>query len=97
MKSEEIHKYIYDEIVPKYASFDDAHKEDHALTVINESMKLLDGMNEWVNSQMDLDDTWKVSVDRSILKMILITASIKKIPTPMATVQIMTALGIAGT
>ena len=69
MKSEEIHKYIYDEIVPKYASFDDAHKEDHALTVINESMKLLDGMNEWVNSQMDLDDTWKVSVDRSILKM----------------------------
>lgn len=34
-------KYIYEEIVPRYAAFDPAHREDHALTVIDQAMKLL--------------------------------------------------------
>ena len=33
--------YLYDEIVPRYASFDAAHREDHALTVVEQAMKLL--------------------------------------------------------
>lgn len=39
MKS--LEKYIYEEIVPRYAAFDPAHREDHALTVIDQSLKLL--------------------------------------------------------
>lgn len=37
----DLEKYIYGTIVPKYAAFDPAHKEDHALTVIEQAMKLL--------------------------------------------------------
>ena len=44
MKSTEIDIYIYEVIVPQYAGFDAAHNEDHAVTVINQAMKLLDGM-----------------------------------------------------
>lgn len=44
MKPTEIDNYIYEVIVPQYAGFDAAHKEDHAVTVINQAMKLLDGM-----------------------------------------------------
>lgn len=40
MKS--LEKYIYEEIVPRYAAFDPAHREDHALTVIEQSLKLCD-------------------------------------------------------
>lgn len=36
----EILDYIYSEIVPRYAEFDPAHREDHALAVIDNSMKL---------------------------------------------------------
>ena len=32
--------YIYNEIVPRYAGFDSAHKEDHALTVIGQALEL---------------------------------------------------------
>lgn len=62
-------RYIYEEIVPRYADFDAAHKEDHALTVINQSMKLLDEMGPWLSSQEKPDPQWKVSVDREVLKM----------------------------
>ena len=62
-------RYIYEEIVPRYADFDAAHKEDHALTVINQSMKLLDEMGPWLSSQEDPDPQWLVSVDRELLKM----------------------------
>ena len=44
MITAEIDNYIYKVIVPQYARFDSAHKEDHALTVINQAMKLLDNM-----------------------------------------------------
>ena len=51
-----LEEYIYNEIVPKYAMFDQAHKEDHALTVISQAMKLLDEMPHS-----------GISVDRDIL------------------------------
>ena len=44
MRTTEIDNYIYKVIVPKYAGFVAAHKEDHALTVIEQAMKLLDDM-----------------------------------------------------
>lgn len=37
----DLEKYIYETIVPQYAAFDQAHREDHALTVIEQAMKLL--------------------------------------------------------
>ena len=42
---EDIQKFVFDEIVPKYAGFDPAHKEDHALTVIEQAMLLMDRMS----------------------------------------------------
>ena len=39
-----LEQYIYDEIVPRYAGFDAAHREDHALTVISQAMDLLGRM-----------------------------------------------------
>ena len=53
---QEIDRYIYEVIVPRYAGFDPAHREDHALTVINQAMSLLD-------TKPDL------GIDRNILKM----------------------------
>ncbi len=52
----EIDRYIYEVIVPQYAEFDPAHREDHALTVIDQAMSLLDGMPEG-------------RLDRNVLKM----------------------------
>lgn len=49
MKEPEIKEYIYREIVPRYAAFDDAHKEDHALTVIEQAMKLIEGHESLVD------------------------------------------------
>ena len=37
---QELEDYIYDVIVPLYAAFDPAHREDHATDVIDNSMKL---------------------------------------------------------
>ena len=34
---EDLHKYVFEEIVPEYAGFDPAHREDHALTVIGQA------------------------------------------------------------
>ena len=65
----EIDKYIYGTIVPRYAGFDAAHKEDHAQAVINQSMKLLDTMQEWIAGQADVNRQWLVVVDRDVLKM----------------------------
>lgn len=65
----ETDRYIYDVIVPKYAGFDAAHREDHALTVIDQAMKLLDGMGPWIGSNEDATSQWQVPVDREVLKM----------------------------
>ena len=62
-----LEEYIYDCIVPKYAEFDDAHKEDHALAVIGQAMKLLDGRDEWAGTQNEPDAIWLDIVDRDML------------------------------
>ena len=67
MRLKEIDRYIFDVIVPKYSEFDSAHREDHALTVIEQAMKLLDGMNKWEQNQENRE--WNVPVDRTVLKM----------------------------
>lgn len=69
MKTIEIDNYIYKVIVPKYAGFDAAHKEDHALTVIEQAMKLLDSMQQWIAVQKKVDPQWLVPVNREVLKM----------------------------
>ena len=58
MRTIEIDNYIYKVIIPRYAGFDAAHKEDHAMTVINQAMKLLDDMPQEYTP-----------VDRRVLKM----------------------------
>lgn len=45
-----LEKYIYEDIVPRYAGFDSAHREDHALTVINQAKRLLDSREEWLKA-----------------------------------------------
>ena len=64
-----IDTYIYQGIVPQYATFDAAHKEDHALTVIEQAMKLLDSMPLWLEQQENIDAQWQVEINRDILKM----------------------------
>ena len=68
-RAQEIDAYIFEVLVPKYAAFDAAHKEDHALTVISQAMKLLDGREEWLLSQADSAGMWLVEIDREVLKM----------------------------
>ena len=58
LRAAEIDKYIYEVIVPRYAEFDAAHREDHALTVIDQAMSILDGMPACMDP-----------VDRAVLKM----------------------------
>ena len=53
MRISEIEAYIYNEIVPRYSAFDNAHKEDHALTVIRQSEALLEGRAAWLAEQAD--------------------------------------------
>lgn len=67
MINQELKKYIYEEVVPRYREFDDAHKEDHALTVIAQAMHLLSGRDEWVASQADIDTIWLADVNENML------------------------------
>jgi uncharacterized protein len=67
MINTELEKYIYEEVVPRYREFDDAHKEDHALTVISQAMRLLEGREEWVGSQVSADKIWLAEVDENML------------------------------
>ena len=67
MINQELKEYIYEEVVPRYREFDDAHKEDHALTVIAQAMHLLSGREEWVASQADVDTIWFADVDENML------------------------------
>lgn len=63
-----LEKYIYEEIVPRYASFDKAHKEDHALTVISQALKLMEERNSWLESHpQDNCSVWCAEIDRNIL------------------------------
>ena len=67
MINTELERYIYEEVVPRYREFDDAHKEDHALTVIAQAMHLLEGREVWVASQECTDPLWLISVDKNML------------------------------
>lgn len=49
----DLEKYIYEEIVPRYAEFDPAHREDHALTVIAQALKLMETMPEEASEGID--------------------------------------------
>lgn len=46
MISQELKDYLYGTIVPRYAAFDSAHRQDHALTVMQQALKLLADMPE---------------------------------------------------
>lgn len=53
---ESLERYIFNDIVPKYSSFDTAHKEDHALTVISQAMNLLERMPEDVRNVQEINE-----------------------------------------
>ena len=62
---ETLEKYLYGEIVPRYAAFDAAHREDHALTVMELSMKLLADRSGWLAGNPE--PQWAVEVDPAML------------------------------
>lgn len=65
---EDIQKFVFDEIVPKYAGFDPAHKEDHALTVIEQAMLLMDRMSAWCVAQNEeTASNWQEVPEREML------------------------------
>lgn len=47
--------YIYSEIVPKYAAFDPAHREDHAEEVIENTVRLYNKAPEEIRSSFDIE------------------------------------------
>ena len=65
---EDIIRYVFDEIVSRYAGFDPAHRENHALTVIEQAMHLLDSRAAWLEGQpTETADLWSEEIDREIL------------------------------
>lgn len=65
---EDIVRYVFDEIIPQYGNFDSAHREDHAVTVITQAMKLLEGMPAWIESQTEeVKEKWTSDVDGELL------------------------------
>jgi uncharacterized protein len=65
--NKELERYILDEIVPEYAEFDSAHREDHAMTVIKESICLADGLKSWIENQESPEAVWNEPLDRDML------------------------------
>ena len=59
--------YIYEEIVPQYSRFDSAHREDHAITVINQAMMLLEARDAWISTPPESAEEWTTAIDRNIL------------------------------
>ena len=47
--------YIYSEIVPKYAAFDPAHREDHAEEVIENTVRLYNKAPDEIRSSLDIE------------------------------------------
>ena len=65
---EDIIRYVFDEIVSRYAGFDPAHRENHALTVIEQAMHLLDSRTTWLEGQpAETACQWSEEIDREIL------------------------------
>ena len=50
MIRESLWNYIYNEVIPGYAAFDKAHREDHALTVIERALSM--GKQYDINEEM---------------------------------------------
>ena len=50
MIRESLRRYIYNEVIPSYAAFDKAHREDHALTVIERALSM--GRQYDINEEM---------------------------------------------
>lgn len=50
MIRESLHNYIYTEVIHKYAAFDKAHQEDHALAVIDRALSM--GRQYNINEEM---------------------------------------------
>lgn len=65
-----LEEYIYRNVVPEYAGFDAAHREDHAQTVIDQAMQLLERMPHWIceakAAGQDVSK-WDMEVRRDIL------------------------------
>lgn len=59
--------YIYEEVVPRYSEFDAAHKDDHALTVIDQAMELMRRRDSWLAGQTDVADIWRSEIREDIL------------------------------
>ena len=59
--------YIYEEIVPKYSQFDSAHREDHAMTVINQAMMLMESRNAWIMSHSESAEEWAGEINSNLL------------------------------
>lgn len=65
---EDIVRYVFDEIVSRYAGFDPAHRENHALTVIEQAMHLMDSRTAWLEGQpTETACQWSEEIDREIL------------------------------
>ena len=65
---EDIVRYVFDEIVSRYAGFDPAHRENHALTVIEQAMNLMDSRAGWLKEQSaETAELWSEEIDREIL------------------------------
>lgn len=65
---EGILRYAFDDIVPRYAGFDPAHREDHALTVIEQAMSLLDRRDAWLKGQpAGTAESWSADIDPEVL------------------------------
>ena len=62
-----LENYIYNEITPRYADFDAAHREDHASTVISQALELLDKMPSWLQDHPEARESWDMPVDRNVL------------------------------
>jgi len=64
---EDVVRYVFDEIVSRYAGFDPAHRENHALTVIEQAMNLLDRRAAWLEGQStETAELWSEEIDREI-------------------------------
>lgn len=65
---EDIIRYVFDEIVSRYAGFDPAHRENHALTVIEQTMELMDRRESWLADQsVETAALWSEEIDREVL------------------------------
>ena len=65
---EDIVRYVFDEIVSRYAGFDPAHRENHALTVIEQAMELMDRRESWLERQpAEIAAIWSDEINREVL------------------------------